>query len=207
MIIPAIVPYNLDELERKVAVAETFSPWVHLDVADGHFAPEITWQEPDDLETIEGKIKIQVHLMTEEPQQTIALWKKVADRIIIHAEAVANDLEEVVESFNGHPAMLGLALKLETPVEVLSPYLSRLKFVHLMSIATIGHQGETFNEMVLSKIKALHEQKPDLVISVDGGLNKETIPLASAAGASEFIVGSAIWSNPDPAQAFHNLNS
>lgn len=203
-IIPAILPRSLSELEQGLTGLEPFSPWAHLDVIDGHFAPVVTWQEPSDLETIAGQIKIEVHLMVTAPEKIIAAWRSVVDRLIIQLEAT-NILGEIIESFVGQPTKLGVALKLETPLSALDQYLDRLDFVHLMSIAKIGHQGEPFAQIVLEKVRNLRLRSPQLKIGIDGGLNPLTLPLALAAGANHFVVGSALWKDHDPHQTFTEL--
>ncbi|MEX0910176.1 MAG: hypothetical protein WDZ73_00250 [Candidatus Paceibacterota bacterium] len=84
---PAIIPYSLSELEEKMKMVGDVSDWVHVDITDGVFAPNQTWNNPDDLELIPGRAKIEVHLMTEEPEANITLWAQVADRIIVHVES------------------------------------------------------------------------------------------------------------------------
>lgn len=204
-LVPSIIAYNLEELNRKLSLLEPVSPWAHLDVVDGRFANTATWQEPADLEAVDGRIKLEVHLMIESPEDTLAEWRAVADRIIIHAESTSQ-WQEVAEGFSGHPNQLGVALKLETPVTWLDPILSQLKFVHLMSIDEIGYHGRLFDEKVLEKIKDLRAKKSDLIISVDGGINKDNLKSLIAAGANHLIVGAAIWDAADPAQAFTKLN-
>lgn len=204
-IVPSIVAYSLNELYLKSAVLEAFSPWAHLDIVDGRFAKSITWGEPADLETLEGKIKLEAHLMVEQPEVVLPAWLNVVDRVIIHTESTEL-LAEIVDSVEGRPSQLGLALTLETPVKTILPYLSKINFVHLMSIKEIGHYGEPLNDKIFAKIRELREAKPNLIISVDGGVNKTNLKKLVDAGANHLVVGSAIWQAPDPAQAYQELH-
>lgn len=204
-IVPSVVAYNLDELCQRLNVLEAFSPWAHLDITDGRFTKSITWQEPSDLEIWEGKIKLEAHLMVETPEVILPTWLQVVDRVIIHTESTEL-LAEIVDSIEAQPALLGLALNLETPVKKVLPYLTKINFIHLMSIKKIGHYGEPFNEEIFAKIKELKEAKANLTISVDGGVNKTNFKKLIEAGANHLVVGSAIWQAADPAKAYKDLH-
>lgn len=204
-IIPSIIAHGSEELMKKINLLETFSPWAHLDVADGVFAPNVTWQEPTDLETIEGKIKLEIHLMIERPEEILPEWWRVADRVLVHLEG-SEFIDEIIEDATGPGPEFGLALLLETPIKSVEKFLPRLKFVHLMSIKKIGYHGEPFDAKIIEKIKELRAGSPTLTISVDGGLNHQNLELVVAAGANRVVVGSAIWQFANPAAAYQNLN-
>lgn len=203
-IIPSIVAHSLEELNQKINLLEDFSPWVHLDVVDGRFAANSTWQNSGDLETLAGRIKIEAHLMIDKPEEVLSEWRRVADRIIIHAEAT-DHWEEIIESATGPGPELGVALLLETPLLRIARSLPHLKFVHLMSIKKIGYHGEPFNDKIIEKIKTLHQLAPGITISVDGGIKAQNLPQLVAAGAQRFIIGSAIWQSANPAPAYEKL--
>lgn len=213
-IVPAILGENFNEVSKKVASVEGLTDWVHIDVCDGVFAEGFTWDNPADLYDIEGKTKIAVHLMVDKPEEVAGEWLEVADRVIIHAEATEH-LKDIIEIFTGRSLMLGVALKLETPIESIEPFMDHLpdgkaglKNVHLMSIAEIGHHGEQFDKSVLKKIKSLRQAHPGVTISVDGGITLDNAKDIVDAGANELIVGSAIWQSKDIAKTikdFQNL--
>jgi ribulose-phosphate 3-epimerase len=117
----------------------------------------------------------------------------------VHVEAT-DRLGEIIEIFGGRALMLGVALKLETPIEDIAPFMAGIKNVHLMSIAEIGHHGEPFDKAVLEKIKTLRQKYPSVIIGVDGGVNLDNAKSIIDAGANELIVGSALWRSKDIAK-------
>ena len=202
-VVPAILGENFNEVSKKLALVEDLVEWVHLDVNDGVFAEGFTWDNPQDLFQIEGQTKIAVHLMIDRPEEVVGEWLEVADRVIVHAEAT-DRLADIVEVFSGRSLMLGVALKLDTPIEEIEPYMANrpdgkagIKNIHLMSIAEIGHHGEPFDAGVLEKIKTLRQKYPSVIIGVDGGVNLENAKSLIDAGANELIVGSALWQSKD----------
>ena len=195
-IIPAVIGETYTEVERQLKVLEGHTDWVHLDITDGRFTPRASWSALGDLQFLTGQTKIEAHLMVEEPEVIVGDWAEVADRIIIHHEAT-DRLAEILESFSISLVKIGVALLLPTPVEVLTPYLSRISLVQLMSIAEIGAQGHGFDDRVLAKVKALRRLAPDVIIQIDGGVNQETAKLALEAGVDNLVVGSAIWHTPN----------
>ncbi len=195
---PAIIPHSLSELEEKMKIVANDTDWVHVDIADGVFAPNVTWNNPDDLELIPGRAKIEVHLMTEKPEENITLWAQVADRIIVHVEST-DKLGVILNSFEHTVSQLGLALLLDTPLSEIEDYLplKHLNLIQLMGIKKIGHHGEVFDESVLDKITALKKLWPEGLIQVDGGLNLDIAKKVKLAGAGSLVVGSSLWQAPD----------
>lgn len=198
-IVPAILGENFNEVSKKLALVEGLVEWAHIDVNDGVFAEGFTWDNPEDLFQVEGKTKIGVHLMVDQPEEVVGDWLEVADRVIVHVEAT-DRLADILEVFNGRSLMLGVALKLETPIEDIEAHMDKIKNVHLMSIAEIGHHGEPFDASVLEKIKDLRAKAPNVIIGVDGGVNLENAKSIIDAGANELIVGSALWKSKDIAK-------
>jgi ribulose-phosphate 3-epimerase len=203
---PAIIPYTLSELETKMDVFKNQTDWIHLDVVDGKFATGASWNNPIDLELIDGRAKIEVHLMVEKPEDVVSSWVTVVDRLIIHIEST-DHLDVLLESLQHTNTKIGLALLLETPLDQIEPYLQtkQIDLVQLMGIENIGHHGEEFSVATLEKIKNLREMWPEGIIQVDGGVNLETAPAAMAAGASSVVVGSAIWKSADPVDTFEQF--
>jgi len=207
-IIPAVIGQTWSEVESKLSWLEGRVPWVHLDVMDGRFTETVSWQTPNDLDFLAGRIKVEVHLMVESPVETLADWAGVTDRVIVHAENFLHhpaDLDGLLEAWGGQPGDLGLALLLSTPIETIRDYLPRLRFIHLMSVERIGYHGQPFAAVALSKIKELKSLAPAITISVDGGLTPANIPAVFAAGADRAVVGAAIWRAADPAATLEQL--
>src|SRR3989339_1178981 len=119
---PAIIPYTLSELETKMDVFKNQTDWVHLDVVDGKFAAGASWNNPIDLELIDGRAKIEVHLMVEKPEDVVSSWVTVVDRLIMHIEST-DHLDVLLESLQHTNIKIGLALLFETPLDQIEPYL------------------------------------------------------------------------------------
>lgn len=102
--------------------------------------------------------------------------------------------------------MVALALNNDTPLERLAPHLLDIDGVQCMGIAEIGAQGRSFDERVLNRIREIRSKYPELSIGVDGSVNEETIMRLKEAGANRFVVGSAVFDTPDPAQAYDALS-
>lgn len=205
-LVPAIIAATGSEAIDKINLLESQSEWAHLDIMDGRFAPTVSWQAPADLELVEGRIKLEAHLMINEPERVLSEWLPVIDRAIVHFEAVA-DLSEMIETFKLYHNELGVALLLETPVEELTEYLPELEFVNLLAVKKIGYHGEPFDERVLKKIKALRKLSPKVTISVDGGINLENASEVIAAGADRLVVGGALWRAADLHKAIKDFNN
>lgn len=196
-ITPSIIGKSFFDVKGKIGLVEGLTDWVQLDIADGKFAPNETWSAPEDLLEIEGKIKIEVHLMIEKPEEVLTEWTRFADRIILHVESTER-LDEIVDIFQHQDAELGLALLIDTPMDSIEPYANKVKLVQLMSIDKIGFHGQPFDQRVVEKVKELRTKFPDLFIQVDGGIGLAEAELLKTAGANALVVGSAIWNNDIP---------
>ncbi|MBI2099882.1 MAG: hypothetical protein HYT48_00910 [Candidatus Vogelbacteria bacterium] len=191
-IIPAILGDNFKTVERHLAQVDALVAWAHLDVSDGLFAPYLSWQQPENLNEITSKIKIEAHLMIEQPEEYLPEWINVADRIIVHYEATEK-LEHILATFEPLAVKFGLALLLPTPLEVVESYINKVDVIQLMGIAEIGQQGYPFEERVFGRVKTLRAKYPDVTISIDGGVSLQNAKQLIAAGANRLVVGSAIW--------------
>lgn len=190
-IIPAIIGSDFGAVKEKIKQVAGRVNWVQLDIMDGLFVPESSWRQPADLEELDGKLKIEAHLMVENPERTIAAWLSVCDRVLVHPEST-EALGTLLEP-TAHATEIGLALLLETPLERFLDYLKRVKTVQLMAIATIGHHGEPLDEQIYERIKLLRASYPNVKINIDGGVTLANAPKLIAAGADRLVVGSAIW--------------
>ncbi len=203
---PAIISEKFSEIEEKINTIESLTNWVHLDVMDGRFVVPTTWNKPADLAQIGGAIKIEVHLMVEKPEDVVSDWLPYADRLIVHMEA-SSVISEIVEAFSESQVELGLALELGTPLEEVKPYIEKVSLVQLMSIAEIGYHGHGFDEEVLTRIKVLRADYPDVKIQIDGGINLDTGRKSIEAGANSLAVGSFIWNSDNPKQVVSDLQN
>lgn len=171
--------------------------WLHLDIMDGNFVPNISFG-PDVVAALRPltDMPFDVHLMLQHPKPYIEKFAKAgADIITFHVECGDDILETIgeIERFGIRP---GLSLKPGTPVETLFPYLDRLYMVLVMTVEP-GFGGQAFMPEQLAKLRALRRRKPELVLEVDGGINRETAALCSAAGANVAVAGTSVFRAAD----------
>ena len=180
---------------------------IHLDVMDGHFVPNISIGAP----VIAAMKKVcnvpfDVHLMISDPYfYADDFIKAGADIITFHTEC-DSDIQKTIDKIIAGGCKAGLAVKPNTPVEDVFPYLDKLSMVLVMTVEP-GFGGQSFMESTLPKIKALREKCPSLDIQVDGGINTETVKLAGKAGANVFVAGSAVFKSDDPAKTIEILRN
>lgn len=180
---------------------------IHLDVMDGHFVPNISIGAP----VIAAMKKVcavpfDVHLMISDPYFYIDDFIKAgADIITFHTEC-DSDIQKTIDKIIAGGCKAGLAVKPNTPVDEVFPYLDKLSMVLVMTVEP-GFGGQSFMESTLPKIKTLREKCPTLDIQVDGGINTETVKLAGAAGANVFVAGSAVFKSDDPAKTIQTLKN
>ena len=208
-VIPAINATDLETVKKQAILAKTFSSWIHIDVADGKFTKAILWNNPKELSKVKSKkskVKIEVHLMVEEPEKVAKEWLKMgAGRVIAHVEAVQN-LEALMKL---DPDKLILALNPETPADEIIEHLEyrrKVKRVLLLAVKP-GWAGQKFDKVVLDKIKQLKRDAPGVIIEVDGGINLETAKLCKEAGADVVIAASYIFGSENPEEAYQELSN
>lgn len=205
-IIPAILVETLDEFNERIEVAEDFAETVQWDVMDGQFVEQETFNDPKSLEHVDTTLSIEAHLMVDNPEEIIEpLAKAGIDRVIVHAESTDN-LQGLIERMKNFDYEVGVALSPETDVSEISEVIDDLDVVLVMTVIP-GASGQSFMTDQLEKVKELRESYPELNIAVDGGVDMTTIKLAKEAGANLFVVNSAIFENPDPANAFQLMQA
>jgi ribulose-phosphate 3-epimerase len=218
-IIPAILPKNFDEVEDKVGLIKDFVKVVQVDVCDGQFVPNATWpykKEDDSFERIlheeQGlpgweKLDFEIDLMANDPEKLVEDWVTAgASRIVLHYESEGN-VAEAVDMLEGR-VELGLALNIDTPIEVIEPFREKIQFIQCMGIDHVGFQGQEFNEVVVEKVRAISEMYPEIPVSVDGGVSLETAKELIDAGVDRLVIGSAIFNADnytEAVQAFKSL--
>ncbi|HIW86202.1 MAG TPA: ribulose-phosphate 3-epimerase [Candidatus Eubacterium faecipullorum] len=192
---------NLETELKKCAAAQ----YIHLDVMDGHFVPNISIGAPviKSLRNV-TEIPFDVHLMISEPLRYVEDFADAgADIICFHIES-ESDTEKTVNKILECGCRAAIAIKPGTPASAVLPYLSRLAMVLVMTVEP-GFGGQSFMEDMMPKIKEIRAAAPDIDIEVDGGVNPETIKTAASAGANVFVAGSAVFKSEDPAKTIEML--
>ena len=170
-IIPAILARSIADLKTKLAEIPSEFKLVHIDVLE-----ENIWTDID--------IDFEAHLMVPHPGEIIERWvNRGARKIIVH------ELNEEINKFRDK-VEISLAVELHIPLEKIFPLIPKIDFLHLMSIAEIGEQGHPLDERIFDRIKTVREKFPQLIISVDGGINRTNLERLKGAGATRFVVGS-----------------
>jgi len=223
-IIPTIIAKDFDEVKRKMILVEPFVKTVQLDVMDGIFVPNITWQNPEDLNDLQTNLELEVHLMVEKPQLVLNKWLvSPVKRIILHWEAMENihahelvpyqtstgmgfPFVNLVDEVRKKGKQIGIALNPGKPIDVLEYFITEIDMVLLMSVEP-GFGGQEFKKETLGRIAHLREKFPSVKIEVDGGINQNNIGDLVKAGADMLAVGTAIFDEADIKTAIENLKS
>ncbi len=180
---------------------------IHLDVMDGHFVPNISIGAPviKAMKRVCG-VPFDIHLMISEPLKYIEDFVDAgADIISFHVEC-DSDVSETIDKILSCGCKAALAVKPNTPIETVYPYLDRLSMVLVMTVEP-GFGGQSFMEGVMPKITELRRKCPELDIQVDGGINTQTVKIAREAGANVFVAGSAVFKSDDPARTIQELKN
>ncbi|MHB9145419.1 MAG: ribulose-phosphate 3-epimerase [Symbiobacteriia bacterium] len=209
-IAPSILAADLSRLGEEVRrVEEAGADLLHVDVMDGHFVPNLTFG-PVLLEKLQGctALPLDVHLMVENPERYLADFRRAGAAILtVHAEACTH-LDRVVHQIKELGARAGVALNPHTPLDFLDYVLPDIDMVLVMSVNP-GFGGQKFIPAAVDKIRrlaaAVRERGLALDIEVDGGIGPATATAVVAAGATVLVAGSAVYGQPDVAQAIAAL--
>src|SRR3954453_1820513 len=205
-IAPSILSANFARLGEEIKdVEQGGADYIHIDVMDGHFVPNITIG-PLIVEAIRPitKLPLDVHLMIENPDQYIEAFAKAgANYITVHVEATRH-LHRTIQMIKSFGVKVGVVLNPATPVETIQHIIGDIDMVLLMSVNP-GFGGQTFIPEVLPKIRKVKEMADQkglaIEIEIDGGVNPETAKLCMEAGANVLVAGSAIYNQDDYAKA------
>lgn len=213
-IAPSILSADFMNLERDVKrIEEAGAGYVHVDVMDGHFVPNLTMGVPvvKQLKAI-TKLPLDVHLMIDNPLRQIPWFLAVgSDIITVHAEALDDaEAAETVRLIHEAGAMAAVSVKPNTPVDCLRPYLADLDMVLIMSVEP-GFSGQSYikgsEDKVAQVVAMARELGVQPLIEVDGGIGVATAPLVAAAGADVLVCGNAVCGAADPAQAIADITA
>ncbi|MGB0343764.1 MAG: ribulose-phosphate 3-epimerase [Coraliomargarita sp.] len=202
LLAPSILAGDHADLRASLGIIEQAGlEWVHLDIMDGHFVPNLTFG-PQTVQALRpaSKLFFDVHLMLDNPQAFIGAFIEAgADQITIHVEP-DYPVEQTLQDIRNKGARCGIVLNPDTPAEAAEEFLPLCDIVLLMTVQP-GFGGQPFREDVLPKIEALarwrKERGLDYRLQVDGGIDLETAPHCTRLGVDTLVAGTAFFKAPD----------
>ena len=228
-VIPAVLSQNYEDMKNKIALVRGIVPVVQIDLCDGVFVKNKTWPfatgGADDIyfhrimNEEEGMpfwedIEFELDLMVADAVENFDIYTKLGPkRVVFHVEAVGdlNEFKNFLEGMDVYirdSIQIGLAVNVDTEIsEQVFGLINHVDFVQCMGIAKIGFQGQDFDERVFTQIKKLKEKYPDLIISVDGGVNLDTAQELVEAGVERLVAGNAILRSADIRETISELEN
>ncbi len=227
-IIPAILPHSYKGIEIPVERILGATTNVQIDIVDGHFSPNRTWlfnnKDEDTIQAIIDQeigmpyweeLNYELDLMVKDPIRHMNTFIALGpSKITFHIEGL--ELESTLAFFETLPEIIrsaiafGIAIGIDTDPALIEPYLPHIESIQCMGIKNVGYQGQKFDEGVYEQIKKVHALYPDKAIAVDGGVSLDNAVQLVQAGATELVIGSALFQNTDSRgtiEAFQQLCS
>jgi ribulose-phosphate 3-epimerase len=210
-IAPSILAADFARLADEAAAVADVADWLHVDVMDGHFVPNLTIGPPV-VEALRkhASLPLDCHLMIEDPDRWAPGYAEAGARnVTIHAEAAVAPVR-TLRAIRAAGARAGLAINPATPVEPYADLLPEFDMLLLMTVEP-GFGGQHFLDLVLPKVRRAREliggRDGSVWLQVDGGVDHETIGRCAEAGADVFVAGSAVFGMTDPAAAVTDLRA
>lgn len=213
IISPSLLSANFTNLKKDIEdIENSAATWLHYDVMDGHFVPNISFGYSilKDVSKVTNLI-LDVHLMISDPIKYIPNFVDAgANYITFHYEAYEDQaqIKKTIDLVKKHGVKVGLSIKPNTPYEAILPYMDKLDLVLVMSVEP-GFGGQSFMESSLNKISGLKQYIQDhqlsCLVEVDGGINDKTCQLVTEAGVDVMVAGSYVFNKEDRASAVASL--
>jgi ribulose-phosphate 3-epimerase len=205
-IAPSVLAADFTRLGEQVQrVAQGGADYIHLDIMDGHFVPNISFGPAvvAALRPLTG-VPFDVHLMLRHPLQYVPDFLKAgADVITFHVEC-GDPIEDTIAAIHNGGAKAGLVIKPGTPAEALWPWLDHIDMVLVMTVEP-GFGGQAFMADMMDKVRAIRKKAPQMLIEADGGINAQTIRQCAQAGVDLCVAGTSVFRAEDVAEAIAGL--
>ena len=202
-VVPAILTADPDELKTQLDTLRNNTRWVQIDVMDGKFVPNVS-VNISQLQEAYQFFNLSIHLMVQNPENYLEDCNAAgAKRVYFHLEGTEN-VEQVLSLMEKYPFRRGIALNPETDVEKLASVAKNIDAVLLLSVVP-GAQGHEFILPVTEKVQQARALNENLVVAMDGGIEKNNIEQVFQAGVDYVAVGSGIWKTEDPISSLREL--
>ena len=208
IISPSILSADFANLERDIKKVENYVPWLHIDVMDGHFVPNITIGIPvvKSIRKITN-LFLDTHLMIENPIDFIdGFIEAGSDLITFHFEASKGKTIDTIKKIKEKNKMAGISIKPKTSPDEIKDFINLVDLILIMSVEP-GFGGQKFIEETVYKIETIkkYSNNPNLIIQFDGGINDKTWKLCKQKGANALVAGNYIYNSKNIKQAIESL--